>query len=148
MKALLVILIVCVLGIGYMLLETGRNTQQMTQLQNQMTSMQSQIKKEKSEAIRSLQSIQSSLNLHMAESSVEDATKDVLDQNFGQAESAINSALDSLKSAANHGFSSNTIANVYPLLQQSLEESKKMDPITAQTLNKADSLIRKAIAGS
>lgn len=148
MKALLVILIVCVLGIGYMLLETGRNTQQMTQLQNQMTSMQSQIKKEKSEAIRSLQSIQSSLNLHMAESSVEDATKDVLDQNFGQAESAINSALDSLKSAANHGFSSSTIANVYPLLQQSLEESKKMDPITAQTLNKADSLIRKAIAGS
>ncbi|MHB8422126.1 MAG: hypothetical protein ACYC9S_04000 [Leptospirales bacterium] len=148
MKALLVILIICVLGIGYMLLETGRTTQQVTQLQNQMTSMQSQIKKEKSEAIQSIQSVRSSLNLHMAESSVEDATRDVLDQNFGQAESAIHSALDSLKSATNHGISSNNIDKANSLLHESIEESKKMDQKAAQTLNKADSLIRKAIAGS
>ncbi len=148
MKALLVILIVCVLGIGYMLMETGRNTRQMEQLQNQMTSMQSQLKKEKSEAIKSLQTVQASLNLHMAETSVEDAVRDILDQNFGQANSAIHSALDSLKSASNHGLSSANIDQARTLLTQSLEQAKKMDQNTPRTLNEADRFIRKAIAGS
>ena len=148
MKALLVILIVCVLGIGYMLMETGRNTRQMEQLQNQMTSMQSQLKKEKSEAIKSLQTVQASLNLHMAETSVEDAVRDILDQNFGQANSAIHSALDSLKSASNHGLSSANIDQARTLLTQSLEQVKKMDQNAPRTLNEADRFIRKAIAGS
>ena len=148
MKALLVILIVCVMGIGYMLMETGRNTRQMEQLQNQMTSMQSQLKKEKTEAIKSLQTVQASLNLHMAETSVEDAVRDILDQNFGQANSAIHSALDSLKSASNHGLSSANIDQARTLLTQSLEQVKKMDQNAPRTLNEADRFIRKAIAGS
>ncbi len=148
MKALLVILIVCLLGIGYMLLQTGKNARQVEQLQNQMTSMQSQLKKEKSEAIRSFQTIQATMNLHMAETSVEDAVRDILDKNFGQAESAIHSALDSLKSASTHGLSSGNIDGAKNLLTQSLDQSRKMDRNTTHTLNEADRLIRKAIAGS
>ncbi|MHB1286261.1 MAG: hypothetical protein ACYCYP_06830 [Leptospirales bacterium] len=141
-------MIVCLLGIGYMLLQTGKNARQVEQLQNQMTSMQSQLKKKKSEAIQSFQTIQATMNLHMAETSVEDAVRDILDKNFGQAESAIHSALDSIKNASTHGLSSSSLDKASTLLTQSLGQSRNMDQNTTHTLNEADRLIRKVIAGS
>lgn len=99
MKWLLVILIFSVLGVGYLVEQSGQNSRKLGQIQNQVSSLQTQLNKEKAEALQSLQEVKRSLHLHMAESSVEDAVKDILDQNYGQADSAVRSALENIRKA-------------------------------------------------
>jgi hypothetical protein len=84
----------------------------------------------------------------MAESSIEDAVHDILDQNYGQADSAIRSAQDNIKKARLDKDVSGNLTEAEKLLDLSLEEARKLDPKTVSTLNEADRDIRKEISGS
>ncbi len=84
----------------------------------------------------------------MAESSIEDAVHDILDQNYGQADSAIRSAQDNIKKARLDKNVSGNLTEAEKLLDLSLEEARKLDPKTVSTLNEADRDIRKEISGS
>lgn len=148
MKWLLVILIFSVLGVGYLVEQSGQNSRKLGQIQNQVSSLQIQLNKEKAEALQSLRDVKRSLHLHMAESSVEDAVKDVLDQNYGQADSAVRSALENIRKANPEKKASPNLEAAGQLLNQALEQAKNLDPKTLSSLNEADRAIRKEIAGS
>lgn len=148
MKWLLVILIFSVLGVGYLVEQSGQNSRKLGQIQNQVSSLQTQLNKEKAEALQSLQEVKRSLHLHMAESSVEDAVKDILDQNYGQADSAVRSALENIRKANPEKKASANLDTAGQLLKQALEQAKNLDPKTLSSLNEADRAIRKEIAGS
>lgn len=148
MKWLLVILIFSVLGVGYLVEQSGQNSRKLGQIQNQVSSLQTQLNKEKAEALQSLQEVKRSLHLHMAESSVEDAVKDILDQNYGQADSAVRSALENIRKANPEKKASPNLDTAGQLLKQALEQAKNLDPKTLSSLNEADRAIRKEIAGS
>ncbi|MHB1925809.1 MAG: hypothetical protein ACYCRD_00875 [Leptospirillum sp.] len=148
MKWLLVILIFSVLGVGYLVEQSGQNSRKLGQIQNQVSSLQIQLNKEKAEALQSLRDVKRSLHLHMAESSVEDAVKDILDQNYGQADSAVRSALENIRKANPEKKASPNLETAGQLLNQALEQAKNLDPKTLSSLNEADRAIRKEIAGS
>ncbi len=148
MKWLLIILIFSVIGVGYLVVQSGQNSQKLGKIQNQVTTLQSQLNKEKLDALKSLRGVKRSLHLHMAESSIEDAVHDILDQNYGQADSAIRSAQDNVKKARLDKDVSGNLTEAEKLLGLSLEEARKLDPKTVSTLNEADRDIRKEISGS
>lgn len=148
MKWLLAILIFSVLGVGYLVEQSGQNSRKLGEIQNQVSSLQTQLNKEKAEALQSLQEVKRSLHLHMAESSVEDAVKDILDQNYGQADSAVRSALENIRKANPEKKASPNLDTAGQLLKQALEQAKNLDPKTLSSLNEADRAIRKEIAGS
>lgn len=148
MKWLLVILIFSVLGVGYLVEQSGQNSRKLGQIQNQVSSLQVQLNKEKAEALQSLRDVKRSLHLHMAESSVEDAVKDILDQNYGQADSAVRSALENIRKANPEKKATPNLDTAGQLLKKALEQAKNLDPKTLSSLNEADRAIRKEIAGS
>lgn len=148
MKWLLVILIFSVLGVGYLVEQSGQNSRKLGQIQNQVSSLQVQLNKEKAEALQSLRDVKRSLHLHMAESSVEDAVKDILDQNYGQADSAVRSALENIRKANPEKKAKPNLDTAGQLLEKALEQAKNLDPKTLSSLNEADRAIRKEIAGS
>jgi hypothetical protein len=84
----------------------------------------------------------------MAESSIEDAVRDILDQNYGQADSAIQSARDNIKKAHREKGNQKNLSDADKLLGLSLEQARNLDPKTVSTLNEADRDIRKEIAGT
>ena len=148
MRWLVIILIFSVLGVGYLVVQSGQNSKKLGKIQNQVSTLQSQLNKEKLDAIKSLQSVKRSLHLHMAESSIEDAVRDILDQNYGQADSAIRSARDNITKARLENDVPKNLNEADKLLVLSLEQARKLDPKTVSTLNEADRDIRKEIAGT
>ncbi|KGA92787.1 hypothetical protein LptCag_1621 [Leptospirillum ferriphilum] len=148
MRWLVIILIFSVLGVGYLVVQSGQNAQKLGKIQNQVSTLQSQLNKEKRDAIKSLQGVKRSLHLHMAESSIEDAVRDILDQNYGQADSAIQSARDNIKKAHREKGNQKNLSDADKLLGLSLEQARNLDPKTVSTLNEADRDIRKEIAGT
>ncbi|MCL4461377.1 MAG: hypothetical protein M1297_06685 [Nitrospirae bacterium] len=148
MRWLLIILILSVLGVGYLVVQSGQNSRKLGKIQNQVTTLQSQLNKEKTDAMKSLRRVKRSLHLHMAESSIEDAVRDILDQNYGQADSAIRSALENIRKASSAKGTPQNLSNTTKLLQLSLEQARNLDPKTISTLNEADRNIRKEISGS
>jgi hypothetical protein len=147
MKTLFFIVLLVLLGLGYMLFQSGRDEVQMKKMQKQLAGIESQLRQGKADALHSLSIMRTSLDLHLAETAVEDATRDILDRNFGQAEAAINSALGSLKHASEKNPALPDLTDVKGQLRQALDQAKKMDSTATLTLNEADRQIRRLIEG-
>lgn len=147
MKILFVIVLLVLLGLGYMLLQSGKDEVQLKKMQKQLSGIESQLNQGKKDALHSLSVVRTSLDLHLAETAVEDATHDILDRNFGQAEGAIHSAMGSLKHAEEKNPNLPDLSGIKNQLRVALDQARKMDSGATLTLNEADRQIRRLIEG-
>ena len=114
-------------------------------LKSQMDTLKSQINLQGKNFSQSYQRLHRSLDLHMAETSIEAAIHDTLDQNFGEARIAVDSARKYLKGTPGSRISPSDIEALSQDLEQASEKLAHLDKDAIKILNTADQKTRKLI---
>ncbi len=121
------------------------NGAQVNDLKSQMDNLKVQLNQQGENFKKSYQRLHRSLDLHMAETSIESAIHDTLDQNFGQAKNAVESAKKFLRGAPGSHISPSDIASLSQALDQAEEKLAHLDKEAVKTLNDADQKTRTLI---
>ncbi len=145
MKNLLIVMaIVITIAIAYSM-GKKENGSQVNDLKSQMDNLKLQLNEQGKNFSQSYQRLHRSLDLHMAETSIEAAVHDTLDQNFGQARIAVDSAKKFLKGAPGNRISPAEITSLSQALDQASEKLTHLDRDAIKGLNEADQKIRSLI---
>jgi hypothetical protein len=142
MKFLVVVLIFIVIGLGYLLTEKKGKDNQFTQLGENIGITSKGVSNGKEKALESVKKIRVSLLLHLTENSIEIASRDLLDKNFGKANEAVVSALGDINSIKKINKDMDGLDSVKNNLEKAEAEIKLMNADAINTLLIAQSSIR------
>jgi len=142
MRFITVILIVLVIGLGYLLLENKGNGTRVTQLGTNIGITSEGLSEGKKKALESVKKIRISLLLHLTENSIEISSRDLLDKNFGKANEAITSALGDIKSIQKLNENIGGLETVTNSLEKAKRQVKSMDADAINSLLIAQTSIR------
>lgn len=145
MKNLLIVMaIVITIAIAYSMGKKQDSTQ-VNDLKSQLDTLKSQMSEQGKNLRQSYQRLHRSLDLHMAETSIEAAIHDTLDQNFGEARIAVDSARKYLKGTHGSRISPSEIEALSQKLGEASEKLAHLDKDAVKTLNEADQKTRSLI---
>jgi hypothetical protein len=142
MRFLIVVLIFIVIGLGYLLAEKKGKDNQFTQLGENIGITSKGVSNGKEKALESVKKIRVSLLLHLTENSIEIASRDLLDKNFGKANEAVVSALGDINSIKKINKDMEDLNSVKNNLEKAESEIKSMNADAINTLLIAQSSIR------
>ncbi len=142
MRFLIVVLIFIVIGLGYLLAEKKGKDNQFTQLGENIGITSKGVSNGKEKALESVKKIRVSLLLHLTENSIEIASRDLLDKNFGKANEAVVSALGDINSIKKINKDMEDLNSVKNNLEKAESEIKSMNADAINTLLNAQSSIR------
>lgn len=132
------------IGIAYTMGQNQGNTQ-VNDLRGQVNNLKTQMDQQEKNLRSSYHRLHRSMNLHMSETSIESAIHETLDQNFGQARIAINSAQQYLKGATGATITSTDIEGLSSDLRKASGQLRQLDKGAVTSLNEADRKVRKLI---
>ncbi len=141
---LLMIVLVIIIALAYSI-GKKQDTAQVNDLKEQMDTLKSQVNLQGQNLRNSYRKLHRSLDLHMAETSIESAIHDILDQNFGEARNAVDSAKNYLKKAAGPYVSQSDIEALTEKLDEAREKLGRLDKKALKMLNLADQKTRELI---
>ncbi|MHB1756044.1 MAG: hypothetical protein ACYCT9_00825 [Leptospirillum sp.] len=142
MRFFTVILIFVVIGLGYLLIEKKGKDNQVAQLGENIGITSKGLSNEKEKAMESVKKIRVSLLLHLTENSIEIASRDLLDKNFGKANEAVTSALGDIDSIKKINKDVSGLDSVKNSLEKAEIQVKSMNADAINTLLIAQSSIR------
>ena len=142
MRFLIVVLIFIVIGLGYLLAEKKGKDNQFTQLGENIGITSKGVSNGKEKALESVKKIRVSLLLHLTENSIEIASRDLLDKNFGKANEAVVSALGDINSIKKINKDMEDLNSVKNNLEKAESEIKSMNADAINTLLIAQLSIR------
>ena len=142
MRFLIVVLIFIVIGLGYLLAEKKGKDNQFTQLGENIGITSKGVSNGKEKALESVKKIRVSLLLRLTENSIEIASRDLLDKNFGKANEAVVSALGDINSIKKINKDMEDLNSVKNNLEKAESEIKSMNADAINTLLNAQSSIR------
>ncbi|BAM06567.1 hypothetical protein [Leptospirillum ferrooxidans] len=142
MRFLIVVLIFIVIGLGYLLAEKKGKDNQFTQLGENIGITSKGVSNGKEKALESVKKIRVSLLLRLTENSIEIASRDLLDKNFGKANEAVVSALGDINSIKKINKDMEDLNSVKNNLEKAESEIKSMNADAINTLLIAQSSIR------
>lgn len=142
MRFLIVVLIFIVIGLGYLLAEKKGKDNQLSQLGENIGITSKGVSNGKEKALESVKKIRVSLLLHLTENSIEIASRDLLDKNFGKANEAVVSALGDINSIKKINKDMEDLNSVKNNLEKAESEIKSMNADAINTLLIAQSSIR------
>ena len=142
MRFVTIILVMIIIGLGYLLIESKGKGNQVTQLESNIGINSKGLSKGKEKAIESVKKIRTSLLLHLTENSIEIASRDLLDKNFGKADEAISSALGDINSIKKINRNIQGLDSVKENLEKADAQVKAMDADAINTLLIAQTSVR------
>jgi gas vesicle protein len=125
---------------------TKENNAKVNDMKSQIDSLKAQLGSQGKNIQESYNRLHRSLNLHMAETSIETAIHDTLDQNFGEARVAIESAKKYLQHAEGKRVSSEDLSTIVGNLDSASQDLKALDKKALKTLSDAEKQVRDLIA--
>lgn len=142
MRFFTIILIILVIGLGYLLIETKGKNNQVIQLGNHIGITSKGLSEGKDKALNSVKKIRISLLLHLTENSIEISSRDLLDKNFGKADEAITSALGDIESIKKLNANIEGLETVIKTLKKAAIQVRSMNAEAINTLLTAQTSIR------
>lgn len=136
-------LLLIVFILGYLVLEKGGKN---NQLKSGISLTQKGLTEGKDQAISSVKTLRTSLLLHLTETAIEDASKDLLDKNFGKANDAVMSALKDLDSINELNPGTQGLDSVKDNLNSARKNIADMDARAINELLKAQTSIRQVLS--
>jgi hypothetical protein len=122
-----------------------QDNEQVNDLKTQINTLRDQLNVQGKNLESSYHRLHRSLNLHMAETSIETAIHETLDQNFGQAKAAVDSAQKYLKGAQGSFIRPSDLTPITKELDSVTEQLAHLDKGAIKSLNDADRLVRELI---
>jgi len=142
-----ILIIAAILGTIFIAYSMGKKQEhgQINALKAQLNALNAQLEEHGIHLDSSYHRLHRSLNLHMAESSIEAALHETLDQNFGQAKIAVESARKYLVGAAGKEITPSDIKPITDNLNEVSDQLEHLDKEAVKSLNEADRRVRELI---
>jgi len=141
------LIILAILGTIFIAYSMGKkqDNAQVSDLKEQLNVLKGQMDVQGKNLESSYHRLHRSLNLHMAETSIEAALHETLDQNFGQARIAVQSAQKYLKGAKGDSISAEELKSLSDDLNSVSDQLGRLDKGAVKSLNEDDRRVRELI---
>lgn len=143
-NTLIILAILGTIALAYSMGKKQDNAQ-VNDLKEQLNVLKGQMNVQGKNLESSYRRLHRSLNLHMAETSIEAALHETLDQNFGQARIAVQSAQKYLKGAKGDSISAEELKSLSDDLNSVSDQLGRLDKGAVKSLNEDDRRVRELI---